>query len=258
MTILFSKYQGTGNDFIMLDNLSGKYDELTTDEVRYLCNRKTGIGADGLIKISSDKEYSFFVDYFNADGSKSFCGNGARCSVAFAHEIGLIEQEAVFGAIDGRHQASIDADSRVHLEMLPVTNIRSEENVFVMNTGSPHYIAFFSPEMIPDIVPFGKEIRNSEPYAEEGINVNTVLEVGKNTIHVATYERGVEDETLSCGTGVTASALAYMFKEGHDGTVAVSTKGGKLSVKATRINNGFENIWLVGPAKKVFEGSIEL
>jgi diaminopimelate epimerase len=258
MRITFSKYQGTGNDFIMLDNMSGQYDDLTTDEVQYLCNRKTGIGADGLIKLSTDSKHQFFVDYFNADGSKSFCGNGARCSVAFARHIGLIQQEAVFRAIDGVHHASIEIDGRVHLEMLPVSNIQSEGNIFVLNTGSPHYVAFFTPETVPEIVPFGKEIRYSETYMNEGINVNTVLELGDSTIHVATYERGVEDETLSCGTGVTACALAYMIRKNQDGFVSVTTKGGKLAVKATRVKTGFEKIWLVGPAKRVFDGNLEL
>ncbi|MCR9173242.1 MAG: diaminopimelate epimerase [bacterium] len=264
MEITFSKYQGTGNDFVMLDNLTGKYDSLTLDQIRYLCNRKLGVGADGLIKISKDVHLDFNVEYFNSDGSQSFCGNGARCSVAFAKTLGLLDETTRFNAIDGAHEAKITVDGRVHLEMIRVKNadiehVEMEANdVYIMDTGSPHYLKFVKAEDAPNIVSFGKEIRYSDRFKEEGINVNTVVELGPNTIHVATYERGVEDETLSCGTGVTACALAYMSKYENDNEVSVSTKGGKLSVKAKTSNNGFEEIWLIGPAKKVFDGSIEI
>lgn len=259
MEISFFKYQGTGNDFVMLDNLTGQYDNLSLDQIRFLCNRKLGIGADGLIKISQDEDYDFCVEYFNSDGSQSFCGNGARCSVAFAKEIGLDVSETKFRAIDGVHQAKMTVDGRVHLEMLPVKSFESEQkDVYVLDTGSPHYVKFVAADKAPNIVDFGKSIRYSERFKEAGINVNTVVELGPSTIHVATYERGVEDETLSCGTGVTACALAYMDMNDADGEVGVSTKGGKLSVKATSSENGFSNIWLIGPAKKVFDGSIEI
>lgn len=263
MNISFSKYQGTGNDFIMLNNLSGNYDALTLDQIRFLCDRKLGVGADGLIKISKDENFDFNVEYYNSDGSQSFCGNGARCSVAFAKTLGELVDATKFNAIDGVHEAKITVDGRVHLEMLPVSNVerlRDEENqeVFVMDTGSPHYVKFVDASNAPDIVDFGKRIRYSDRFKEEGINVNTVVELGPNTIHVATYERGVEDETLSCGTGVTACALAYMLTNSSNNEVSVSTKGGKLSVKAIASDKGFQNIWLIGPAKKVFDGSIEV
>lgn len=260
MKISFSKYQGTGNDFVMLDNLSGEYDALTLDQIRYLCDRKLGIGADGLIKISKDENLDFNVEYYNSDGSQSFCGNGARCSVAFAKTLGLLDDTTKFNAIDGAHEAKMTVDGRVHLEMLPVDSIEweNEQGVSVMDTGSPHYVKLVAAENAPDIVEFGREIRFSDRFKEEGINVNTVVELGPNTIHVATYERGVEDETLSCGTGVTACALAFMQKHNSDNEVSVSTKGGKLSIKATSVGDGFENIWLIGPAKKVFDGSIEI
>lgn len=260
MKVSFSKYQGTGNDFVMLDNLSGEYDSLTLDQIRFLCDRKLGIGADGLIKISKDEHLDFNVEYFNLDGSQSFCGNGARCSVAFAKVLEQLDETTKFNAIDGEHEAKLTVDGRVHLEMLPVNSIEfeSEREVFIMDTGSPHYVKFVDAANVPDIVEFGKQIRYSDRFKEEGINVNTVVELGPNTIHVATYERGVEDETLSCGTGVTACALAYMMKNNVEGEVSVSTKGGKLSVKATKSGVGFDNIWLIGPAKKVFDGSIEI
>lgn len=275
MKISFSKYQGTGNDFVMLDNLSGAYDDLTLDQIRFLCDRKLGIGADGLIKISKDEHLDFNIEYFNSDGSQSFCGNGARCSVAFAKTLGQLEDQTKFNAIDGAHEAKISSDGRVHLEMLAVSTIEREGDistpldvrgdvlnvrgdVFVMDTGSPHYVKFVEANNAPDIVAFGKKVRNSDRFKKEGINVNTVVELGPRTIHVATYERGVEDETLSCGTGVTACALAYMDKQSSDEEVGVSTKGGKLSVKANAGADGFDNIWLIGPAKKVFDGSIEI
>jgi len=263
MNIAFTKYQGTGNDFVMLDNLSGKYDNLSLDQIRFLCDRRLGVGADGLIKISKDITLDFNVEYYNSDGSQSFCGNGARCSVAFAQSLGVLKEKTVFNAIDGKHQARLTVDGRVHLEMQPVNLVEIERlknginDIFVLNTGSPHYVHFVDAENAPDIVSFGKEIRYSDRFREEGINVNTVVELGPKTIHVATYERGVEDETLSCGTGVTACALAYMLRSGDDGEVSVSTKGGKLAVKASRNDIGFDQVWLIGPAKKVFDGSIE-
>lgn len=257
MKIEFVKYQGTGNDFVMLDNMDGRYDDLSLDQIRYLCDRKLGIGADGLIKISCDEKLDFNVEYYNSDGSQSFCGNGARCSVAFAKELGIVQTDTVFNAIDGIHNASIGVDGRVKLEMLPVTEVDTVDGDFVMDTGSPHYVRFSTAQEVPNIIDFGMEIRYSETYRDEGINVNTVVELGPDTIHVATYERGVEDETLSCGTGVTACALAYMID--HDTEeVSVTTKGGKLAVKASKMNGGFDNIWLIGPAKRVFDGIISV
>lgn len=258
MRITFHKYQGTGNDFVMLDNLNGQYDNLSLDQIRYICHRKLGVGADGLIKISSHPDYDFNVEYYNSDGSQSFCGNGARCSVAFAKFLGVIESDTNFLAIDGAHRASIGVDGKVKLEMLPVSSIQYVDEDVVMDTGSPHYVRFCNSDSVPDIVSFGKEIRYSENYQAQGINVNTVVEIGPKNIHVATYERGVEDETLSCGTGVTACALAYMKKTDTSDEVVVTTKGGKLSVKAEMEGEGFDHIWLIGPAKKVFDGSIDI
>ena len=258
MHINFIKYQGTGNDFIMVDNMDGLYNNLTIKEIAFLCDRKKGIGADGLIKLSSHDEFDFEVEYFNADGSQSFCGNGARCSVAFAKELGLIESETTFMAIDGKHKAFIDAGI-VKLEMLPVEEIENagEQDYFV-DTGSPHYIRNVSIDNKPDIVEFGREIRFSPEYKQEGVNVNTFIVENDGVLLVETYERGVEDETLSCGTGVTACALLYMELAAYNDEVHVKTKGGDLSVVADLTESGFENIWLSGPAKKVFNGSIDV
>ena len=258
MTMKFSfvKYQGTGNDFVMLDNMDGKYNAMTIAQIQAICDRKMGIGADGLIKISKHPDCDFEVEYYNSDGSQSFCGNGARCSVAFAKELGIVDKKAVFLAIDGVHNAFIDGET-FGIEMLPVEAINRDGDDYVLDTGSPHYIRLTDKAL--DIVELGKQIRYSDKYATKGINVNTMQSAGKGVIDVATYERGVEDETLSCGTGVTACALVYyhLHPEQKE-AVQVNTKGGILAVSAERNYEGFNNIWLSGPAKRVFDGVIEL
>lgn len=258
MKINFVKYQGTGNDFVMLDNMSGNFDSLTVDQIRFLCDRKMGIGADGLIKLSKDDTADFYVDYFNADGTQSFCGNGARCSTAFAKEIGLIESTTRFNAIDGFHRAEIDDKNIVRLEMSDVAKIDQLGSDFFVETGSPHYIHFKS-ENDADIVTYGKSIRYSEQFEKEGVNVNYLIEKSKSEIRVETYERGVEDETLSCGTGVTACGLIQLTKYTDLNRVDVETKGGNLAVEAhSNGQGGFNKIWLIGPAKVVFHGTIEI
>lgn len=258
MRINFTKYQGTGNDFIMLDNLTEEYTAISIQQIQFLCNRKLGIGADGLIKISPSDEFDFEVEYFNADGSQSFCGNGARCSVVFAQSLGVIENKTRFSAIDGAHTASI-LDGIVRLEMLPTSKAEIIDGNYVLDTGSPHYVRFIDENEQIDIVEYGKEIRYSKRFSKEGINVNLLTVLNENSIEVQTYERGVENETLSCGTGVTACALVYMKELSKLGKkINVSTKGGVLIVEATVIDdvNGFDGIWLSGPAQKIFDGSI--
>ncbi len=258
MKVRFSKYQGTGNDFIMLDNFSGQYDNLFIEQIAFLCDRKLGIGADGLIKLSSHPEFDFELEYYNSDGSQSFCGNGARCSMSFAHKLGTISEEADFCAIDGHHKATI-RNGIVRLEMLPVDKMSRIDGDYVLDTGSPHYVHMAEGAEL-NIVEFGKLVRYSKRYQENGINVNFLFEEDENSIYVETYERGVEDETLSCGTGVTAAALVYMVR--HDlevGQVLVRTKGGNLVVEADRTEeNTFTNIWLSGPAQLVFSGEIDV
>jgi diaminopimelate epimerase len=259
MLINFSKYQGTGNDFIMLDNTNSEYNELTIDDIQFLCDRKLGVGADGLIKISNKEGCDFEIEYYNADGSQSFCGNGARCSVAFAKSLGLVSSETKFYAIDGAHRASIE-DETVRLEMLKVTAFMQMNDDYITETGSPHYVRFYESDDIVDIVSFGKSIRYSEMFEKDGINVNALYIDGENEIRVLTYERGVEDETLSCGTGVTACALAYMdrLNKTSPEIIKVNTKGGVLKVEASRASdgNGFDDIWLSGPTKHVFDGVV--
>lgn len=257
MELNFSKYQGTGNDFVMLNNMNGQYNELTIDQIQFLCDRKRGIGADGLIKISKDPDFDFLVEYFNADGSQSFCGNGARCSVTFAKSLGLIDQQTEFNAIDGVHRASVK-NEMVRLEMLPVDSILKLESAYWLNTGSPHYVRILQQNESVDIVDYGKSVRYSETYKENGVNVNLIREIDQSSIHVETYERGVEDETLSCGTGVTACALVWMKLNENINAVSISTKGGDLSVEAVKTGEGYSNIWLSGPAKFVFDGRIDV
>ncbi len=257
MRVSFTKYQGTGNDFIMLNNMSRDYSDLSIEQVSFLCYRKLGIGADGLIIVSESNIADFHIDYYNSDGSQSFCGNGARCSIAFAKEIGIINSETRFDAIDGIHSASIIGDI-VRLEMLSVDKIESIGEDFFVETGSPHYVHLKRDDS-SDIITYGRRIRHSERYEKEGVNVNYLNKISNNSIEVETYERGVENETLSCGTGVTACALVQMKIHSEIDKVNVQTKGGNLTVEAERNQSGgFKNIWLSGPTKRVFDGSINV
>jgi diaminopimelate epimerase len=259
MNLRFVKYQGTGNDFVMIDNRSGEWDKLSVSEIRKLCDRRFGIGADGLIKINSMTGYDFEVDYYNSDGSKSFCGNGARCSVAFAHELGITADSVSFMAIDGVHEA-FKKDGLVHLKMNDVSEIDTSQAEFVLNTGSPHFIHFTQNVSNFDVVAYGKQIRYSDKYKQEGINVNAIHQLDEHSFEIRTYERGVEDETLSCGTGVTAAALALGAKNHIEGDFEykVKSQGGDLSVKFTNANSGFTNIWLIGPAVAVYKGEVNV
>ncbi len=260
MKISFSKYQGTGNDFVMLDNLNGQYDSLTIPQIQLICDRRFGVGSDGLIKINSHNSSDFEVEYFNSDGSKSFCGNGARCSVAFAETLGVNVSDTSFLGIDGLHKASKNQDV-ISLEMGDVSEITKIENDFVIYTGSPHYIRFIDAINDLDIVQFGKKVRYSDEFKNEGINVNLVEIVDANNLIVNTYERGVEDETLSCGTGVTACVLAFAYQTQLLGEhkVSVKVKGGNLSVFFNQETLGkFTTIHLIGPGQFVFSGEINV
>lgn len=254
MKLEFYKYQGTGNDFIMVNNLSGDYDGLDKSAIPFLCDRKFGVGADGLILLNKDEGSSFYVDYYNSDGTQSFCGNGARCSVAFARHMGIIRDKVTFNAIDGLHYAEFQG-ANVKLAMSVKEGVQLDGDDFTLETGSPHYCSFVNEPV--DIVSFGKEVRYSQKYNAEGINVN-VIELIPEGIQVQTYERGVEDETLSCGTGVTACALIAMKEKGLSSPVKVITKGGELSVEADIVGDKFHNVFLIGPAKFVFSGSIDV
>lgn len=260
MHIEFFKYQGTGNDFVILDNRKLAFEHLTNEQVKFLCDRRFGIGADGLMLLNLKDGYDFEMVYYNADGNEgSMCGNGGRCLVKFAHDMGIRRSVYRFAAVDGDHEAEIDPDGTVSLKMQDVTNIRITHGDFVLNTGSPHYVKMITNVLDYDVYNKGRQIRNSAAFAEEGINVNYVEQRTDDEIIVRTYERGVEAETYSCGTGVTAAALVCYHNENGFNEVTVHTKGGKLSVEYDRIDDDhFQNIWLCGPAEKVFTGTMEL
>lgn len=260
MTIHFYKYQGTGNDFVILDNRNGEFDPLSTKEIGALCDRRFGIGGDGLMLLNKHPEYDFEMKYYNSDGRESsLCGNGGRCLVRFAYDKGIVKTKYRFVAIDGAHEGSIQDDGTVALKMNEVTNIEQHGNGFVLNTGSPHYILFEGDVWHFDVKERGRAIRYSDDFKKEGINVNFVQQLEEEDhIIVRTYERGVEDETLSCGTGVTAAALVCFHNENGFNSVEVDTKGGGLTVEYDKHGNHYSNVWLIGPAKKVFEGTIEL
>jgi diaminopimelate epimerase len=260
MHLQFYKYQGTGNDFVILDNRDGRYHELSTEQVRFLCDRRFGIGADGLMLLNTKEGYDFEMKYYNADGREStMCGNGGRCLVKFAYHQGIRRNNYHFIAVDGDHEAEIDTDGTVSLKMKDVDTIKESHGDFVLNTGSPHYVKMVTDVMGMDVFKKGMDIRYSNSYAKDGINVNFVEQKREDEIIVRTYERGVEDETLSCGTGVTASALVCYHNERGFNDVTVHTRGGKLSVEFDRIDDdSFQNVWLCGPADKVFEGGIDL
>jgi len=259
MTVKFHKYQGTGNDFVMIDNRASN---LTKERatIERLCDRRFGIGADGLIYLQEKTGYDFEMVYFNSDGNESsMCGNGGRCLVQFAHHLGLISSHCKFIAIDGEHAGEILNDGRVSLQMKDVDTIENYNSAFVLNTGSPHYVQFANNISQLIIVEEAQKIRYSERFTNEGINVNFVEKKSADEIFVRTYERGVEGETLSCGTGVVASSLAFASKSGLSmSEVKIETPGGNLQVKFEPAGRGYRNIFLVGPAEKVFEGTFEI
>ncbi len=259
MIVKFSKYQGAGNDFILIDNREGKYDSLTISQIQFLCDRKFGIGADGLIKINHHSNYDFEADYYNADGSKSFCGNGGRCAIAFCSDLGMDVSSTIFLGYDGEHKGN-KINNSIHLGMKDVSEILKTDNDFIINTGSPHYIRFISDVKNFNIYNFGREIRYSNPFKEVGINVNAVEELAQNNIYVRTYERGVENETLACGTGVTACAMAYVHAKKQIGKseIRVKVEGGELAVHFNFDGTNFSDVWLIGPGTFVFEGSINV
>ena len=305
--MVFYKYQGTGNDFIMIDNRDNSFSQTqkkNKDFIEKLCHRRFGIGADGLILIENfiensqgnnqTKKVDFTMVYFNSDGNLgSMCGNGGRCAVAFAHKLGVFEgKQTTFMAADGLHFAKIatikteekQTITEVELQMSDISKIEfisnSTQNDYFLNTGSPHYVTFLDNEIKQDeqfdlkdyaVVKEGKKVRYNERFKKEGTNVNFVVSNAnnseKNSIFVRTYERGVEDETLSCGTGVTACALAYSLydtdldKEDYNSLlVNVQTLGGKLKVRFNyskqNSEHNFTNVFLIGAATAVFEGDI--
>ena len=260
MKINFYKYQGTGNDFVILDNRNWSFTSLTNEQVKFMCDRRFGIGADGLMLLNNKEGFDFEMKYYNADGREgSMCGNGGRCMVKFASQLGILPTAYTFLAVDGVHEAEITMQGMVRLKMQDVNSVKEIDGNYVLNTGSPHYVKIVGDVMEMDVFKEGMEIRYSAGFAKEGINVNFAEQVSDDTIIVRTYERGVEDETYSCGTGVTAAAIVNYHNDLGFNEVNVKTKGGLLTVEYERIDEQhYKDVWLCCPAEKVFEGQIEL
>ena len=253
--IHFHKYQGTGNDFVMIDNRNLVFDKKDKALIGLLCDRRFGIGADGVILIENHHEADFEMIYFNPDASQSLCGNGSRCAVKFAHALGIIGEKTTFMSFDGIHQAQINGDL-VELHMQDVEKVSMIGDDYLMDTGSPHYIQFTDSLEKLDVYAKGQDIRNNKRFEKEGVNVNFIEKRGPQEIAIRTYERGVEQETLSCGTGCTAAALA-MGHEGERSPVTIHAKGGDLQVSFEKVGEGFKHIQLTGAATKVFEGEFD-
>ena len=257
MNFEFFKYHGTGNDFILIDNRLLFFDKNNANFISSICDRNTGVGADGLILLENHENLDFKMIYFNSDGREtSMCGNGGRCIVSFAKKLNVIKDKAKFMAIDGPHASFIDK-GLVSLQMNQVNLINNIEGGYVLDTGSPHFVKFCNSIKELDVVKKGREIRNEKKISNNGINVNFVEVINTNCIKVRTYERGVENETQSCGTGVVASVLSA-FKKGfvNENKIKIITLGGNLHVSFDFNNLSFENIWLEGAAVEVFKGKI--
>lgn len=257
MRLHFYKYHGTGNDFIMLDDREGQWSDDAGSLIPRLCDRHFGIGSDGLILIRNHEEADFEMVYFNPDGSQSLCGNGSRCAVAFAKDIGIIKGDSTtFMAYDGLHFAQFEG-ALVHLKMADNDSLEALENDFFADTGSPHYVQVVDNLPQFPVVEQGRAIRYSPPFSPGGTNVNFIsLDKAANGLSIRTYERGVEDETLSCGTGITAAALVAAQK-GLQSPVHIHARGGNLQVAFQQDGQRFTNLYLIGPAKFVFEGHID-
>ena len=257
MFINFHKYQGTGNDFILIDNREKLFPSHDTKLIALLCDRHMGIGADGLILLENDVETDFRMVYFNADGREgSMCGNGGRCIVAFAKKIGMANENIRFMAVDGIHEASFEGD-QISLKMNDVHTIKEKPDYLFMDTGSPHHVQIVEKLESFEVQSEGRRLRYGL-YGESGSNINFVSKTGEDTYTVRTYERGVEAETLSCGTGVTAVALG-MHHLGHSKkeNIKIRTRGGDLEVSFHKNSSGYTDIFLKGPAKEVFKGTVE-
>ena len=256
MIIEFYKYQGTGNDFILIDDRENEFDKNDSGLISALCERRMGIGADGLILLREHATLDFEMIYFNSDGKQSsMCGNGGRCIISFAEMLEMIKDKTTFMAIDGEHKGRIMEDG-IYLQMQDVKEIEGVGDGLVLDTGSPHYIEMVDELEYLNVNKEGRKIRNSAPFKKEGINVNFVLDAAQ--LQVRTYERGVEAETLSCGTGVVATAIAMHYANCIEETlIDVKTKGGELSVSFEEFNGGYRNIWLSGEASMVYAGEFE-
>ena len=258
MKLTFYKFQGTGNDFVMIDNREKTFDEKDTKLVAFLCDRRFGIGADGLILLENEEGVDFKMVYYNSDGNESsMCGNGGRCLVAFASYLNIINDKATFNAVDGLHHATISGDI-VSLQMKDVSEIKVKPNASFLDTGSPHHVQLVNNLKDFEVKTEGQKLRYGV-YGQKGSNINFVEPFDDETFSVRTYERGVEDETLSCGTGVTAVAIA-MHAAGRvkTNTVKIKAVGGNLEINFEKFGDIYKNVFLTGPAKFVFKGEINV
>ncbi len=260
MTIKFHKYQGTGNDFVMIDNRNGDFPKENIKLIEHLCDRRFGIGGDGLILLENDSQTNFKMVYYNSDGNQStMCGNGGRCLVAFAKSLNVIENQATFIAIDGLHNATIDQNGIVSLQMQDVSEIKIEKDYVFLNTGSPHHVTMVENLPTYNVKENGSRIRNSDLYGKTGSNINFVSQISENEFTIRTFERGVEDETLSCGTGATATAIAmHATNNTKSNHIKINVEGGNLEISFDVIDNKYVNVFLKGKAEFVFEGNIDL
>lgn len=262
--IPFAKYHGAGNDFILIDDRDGNWGQKVNEAwVAKTCHRRFGIGADGLILLQPGKEGAdFFMKYYNADGRTStFCGNGGRCLVSFSAALGIHSGECKFLGTDGWHEGKLNHDGLVHLSMADVDKIEAiDGKTYSLDTGSPHYVTFVDDIKYIDVKNEGRLIRNSASFIKEGINVNFVQSLDPAEIRVRTYERGVEDETMACGTGVVAAAIANAFHhKDSSGHCIVHAVGGELKVEFSRSGEQhFTAVKLIGPAVEVFRGETEI
>ena len=254
--IKFSKFHGAGHDFVMINAIKSPV-SLTDEEVKEICDRRTGVGADGLIMVLPSERYAFKMKYYNCDGHEStFCGNGGRCIAAFAVEEGLAPQHLEYEAIDGIHKALLtknsDNEYTVSITMRDIEGFDLNDERLIINTGSPHYVTRVENLKDFDVRNHGAEIRNDKSISKDGVNVD-FMEIIDNQYHIRTFERGVEDETLACGTGVTASAIAAALWFGGD-NIDIKTTLATLNVRFKKVGNTIKDIVLTGPATHVFDG----
>lgn len=258
MQITFYKYEGTGNDFVMIDNRQNIFPKNNLQLIEKLCDRRFGIGADGLILLENDSATNFKMVYYNSDGNESsMCGNGGRCITAFAKSLNVIQNKATFIATDGLHQATILENELVNLQMKDVSEVKIESDYVFLNTGSPHHVMMVDDLENQDVKTVGAQIRYSDLYGKAGSNVNFVKQISENHFALRTYERGVEDETLSCGTGATAVAIAMnAIGKTNSLTIKLDVEGGQLEVSFDKVDDRYINVFLKGPATFVFEGVV--
>ncbi len=261
MWIDFTKYHGAGNDFVIINKEHNpEFPDEDQELISQMCDRHFGIGADGLITIDKCQEADFRMIYYNADGQPgSLCGNGTRCAVHYAHSLKWFGVSGQVLAADGLHKAYYRDADFIEIQMNDPNILTFSQTEIVIDTGSPHYIEWVDRYNGLDLFSRGRTIRYSAPFKKAGINVNFVLDRGED-IEVRTYERGVEDMTLACGTGCTAAAIAWAIKNNMSGPVSLPVKvpGGQLQVRFNMISNKPVEIWLGGPAVKVFKGAWKL